>query len=56
MIFIALLCVIQNFWSGRFSENGFNSMLNLGLYFLRVVETYKIYTDFFPWEFLQNYH
>ena len=26
----------------------FNNILNLGLSFLRVVGTYKIYTEFFP--------
>ena len=37
------------FWAGGFSENGFNSMLILGLHLLRVVGSYKIYTEFVTW-------
>ena len=28
-------------------------MLNSGLFFLRVVEAYKIYTEFVPWQFFK---
>ena len=31
-------------------------MLKLGLYILRVVGAYKIYIEFVPWKFVQNYH
>ena len=31
-------------------------MLNLGLYFLRVVGHFKIYTELVTWKFSQNYH
>ena len=31
-------------------------MLNLGLSLLRFLEAYKIYTEFFPWQFVQNDH
>ena len=55
-IIIYLLGVIWNFWASGFSKNGFNSMLNLGLYFLRVVWYFKIYTEFVTWNFPQNYH
>ena len=37
-------------------KTDFNSMLNLGLSFIRVVGAYKIHTEFFPLENLQNYH
>ena len=46
----------KTFLSGLFSGNGFNSMLNLGLYFLRVLVAYKIYTDFVPCKLVQNNH
>ena len=55
-IIIYLLCLIETFWSGGFSINGFNSMLNLGLSFLRVAGYFKIYTDFVTWGFPQNYY
>ena len=29
-------------------------MLNLGLYFLRIIGAYKIYTEFVPFQFVQN--
>ena len=31
-------------------------MLNLGLYLLRAVGAYKIYTEFAPWKFVRNHH
>ena len=31
-------------------------MLDLGLYFLRVVGDYEMYTQFVPWNSVQNYH
>ena len=48
-VVIALLCILWPFWAGGFSENYFNSMLNLGLYLLRIVGTYNIYTEFVLW-------
>ena len=32
-------------------KNGFNSMLNLGLYFQRVVGYFNIYTELVTWNF-----
>ena len=46
VIVIALWWVIETFWAGGFSENDFCIILNLVLYFLRVVGAYKIYTEF----------
>ena len=50
----SLNCALYNFWPGGFSENGFNSMISLGLSFLCVVGDYKIYTEFVPRDFFQN--
>ena len=47
---------MEAFWYGGFSENGFNSILILGLSFLRVVGAYNIYTDFVPWQVVLYYH
>ena len=44
-----------NFWAGGFSDNGFNSMLSLGISFLRVVGAYKSYAEFVPWQFVKKY-
>ena len=48
--------VHESFWAVGFIENDFNSMLILGLSFLRVVGAYKVYSEFVPWEFFWNYH
>ena len=37
-------------------KTAFKSVLNVGLYLPRVVGAYNIYTDVFPWKFIQNYH
>ena len=55
-IVTALWCVILTFWASGFIENGFNTMLHLGLSIPRLEGSYKIYTKFFPWHFVQNYH
>ena len=34
-----------------YSRYDFNSMLNIGLFSLHVVGAYRIYTEFFPWNF-----
>ena len=36
-------------------KTAYNIMLDLGIYFLRVVGTYKSYTEFVPWKFVRNY-
>ena len=54
MILIALWYILYTFWAGEFSENGFNSMLNLGPSLLRVVMAYKIYREFVPWQIFWN--
>ena len=33
-------------------KNDFDSLINLGLSFVRVVGTYNIYTEFSPWYFV----
>ena len=33
-----------------------SEMLNLGLYLPHLVGAYNIYTEFFSWKFVQNYH
>ena len=30
-------------------------MLDLGLYLLCIIGAYKIYTEFYPWQFVQNH-
>ena len=37
-------------------KTDFDSTLNLGLYILRVVGDYKIYTGFVPWQIIPNFH
>ena len=56
VIVVALWCVIYTFCDGGFSDNGFNTMLNLGLFTLLVLGAYKIYTEFVTWQCIQSFH